>query len=164
MRTNTEPGTGFWRKNRSESAASGRDLTAQFIGNMGVNDVVERGLGPEAERHRTGGIKAARPAGDGATDARHGQIDARTEFCGVETSGVNKEADSRAWARMPVQHAVLNREQGLFTGERLADDRGEEPRGRLVRPAGPHHDAGQSYADAVDKAAPRVIGEQQLDH
>jgi len=55
MRINPDVGTGSWRQvlaeNQPEPAFSGRDLTAQFIGNMGVNDVVERGLGLETERH-----------------------------------------------------------------------------------------------------------------
>ncbi len=41
--------------------------------------------------------------------------------------------------------------------------RGEEARGRLVRLARPDHDARQPNADAVEKAAAGVIGEQELD-
>jgi hypothetical protein len=55
MRINPDAGTGSRRQvlaeNQPVPAFSGRDFTAQFIGNMGVNDVVERGLGLETERH-----------------------------------------------------------------------------------------------------------------
>ena len=47
-------------------------------------------------------------------------------------------------------------------GQRLADDVGEEARGRLVGLARPHADRRQADADAVEEAAPRIVGEQQL--
>src|SRR3954449_4063894 len=51
---------------------------------------------------------------------------------------------------------------GRLPGERLADDAREEARGRLVGLARPHADRRQPDADAVEEAAPRVIGEQEL--
>ena len=64
---------------------------------------------------------------------------------------------------MPMPHAVLDRQHGLLAVKRLADDRGEEAGCRLVGLARPHHDGRQPDADAVEKAAAGVIGEQQLD-
>ena len=49
-------------------AASRGDPAAQFVRDMGVDDVVERGLGLKAERQGASGIEPARPAGD---DARY---------------------------------------------------------------------------------------------
>src|SRR5262249_21889794 len=56
----------------------------------------------------------------------------------------------------------IYRQCGFQTGERFADDPGKESRGRLVRLARPHHDAGQPDAYPLAKPAPRVIGEQRL--
>ena len=46
--------------------------------------------------------------------------------------------------------------------ERFADDAGEKTGGRLVRLAWTHADGGQADADAVEDAAPVVVGEQQF--
>src|SRR5439155_4445260 len=47
-------------------------------------------------------------------------------------------------------------------GERLADDPGKEARSGAVRLAGTHADGRQPERDALKKAAPAVVGEQQL--
>ena len=76
---------------------------------------------------------------------------------------MDKESDSGARTGVPVQHAVLDRQHRFLSGERFANDRRKETGRRFVRPAGPHHDARQPNADAIDKAAPRIIGKQKLD-
>src|SRR5262245_31489962 len=63
---------------------------------------------------------------------------------------------------MPVPHRVRDRQDRFLAGERLADDAGEEARRRLVRLARAHADGRQTQADAVEDAAPAVVGEQQL--
>ena len=55
--------------------------------------------------------------GHGAADARHGEIDARPELRRVEPRGMNEKAHRRARARMPMQHAVGDRQHGLFAGQ-----------------------------------------------
>src|SRR5262245_23003850 len=100
--------------------------------------------------------------GDGAADARHRQIDARTERAARKTCRVNEEADRGARARVGVHHRLRHRQHGFEARERLADDPGEETRSRLVGRARPHHDARQADADAVAEAAPGVVGDERF--
>ena len=76
-----------------------------------------------------------------------------------------------AWTRKPTAERGLanqcrtsrrDREDRLLPRERLAEDAGEEARGRGVRLARPDGDRRQADADAVDKALARIVGEQQL--
>ena len=89
--------------------------------------------GSGARRMRGGDLVAGDPAqrrdlfGHRAADARHGEIDARAELARVEARGMDEKARRRARAGMPMQHAVLDRQHGLFAGKRLADDAGKEP-------------------------------------
>ncbi len=75
---------------------------------------------------------------------------------------MQQETGGGARRRMPVPHALLHRQDRLLPRERLADDAGEEARGGAVGLARPHADGRQADADAVEEAAPRIVGEQQL--
>src|SRR5580693_9114259 len=77
---------------------------------------------------------------------------------------MNEEADRSTRAGVPMHNAVLNRQHGLLPGKRLADDRGEKSRSRLVRLARPDIDGRQPDTDAIQKTAPAIVGKQQLDH
>ena len=59
-----------------------------------------------------------------------------------QSGGMNEKADRGARTCMPVHDAVLDRQHGFLAGKRLANDRGEEARCRLVRPAGPYEMVG----------------------
>ena len=99
---------------------------------------------------------------DGGADARHAEVAPRAELRGVEARGVQQEADRGARRSEPVAHGFRHRQHRFLAGERLADDAGEEARRRLVRLARAHADRRQADADAVEEAAPAVVGEQQL--
>ena len=58
--------------------------------------------------------------------------------------------------------ASVDRQHGFASRQRLADDPGEEARGRLVRQARANRDRRQANSDPVEKAAPRIIREQQF--
>ena len=97
-----------------------------------------------------------------ARDAGHAEVAARAELRGIELRRMKQEADRRARRGEPVAHALGHRQHRLLAGERLADDAGEEARRRLVRLSRAHADRRQADADAVEEAAPAVVGEQQL--
>src|SRR6185437_7880480 len=97
-------------------------------------------------------------------DARHGQVDAVAELLPRQPYGVEEEPDRRTRAGVPVHHTLRHRQDRLLPGERLADDAGEETRGRLVRLARAHGNGRQADADAVEEAAAIVIGEQEFAH
>src|ERR1700739_3799368 len=59
-------------QNWPKSAGSRGDLAAQFVLDMGADNVVEGGLGRKAERQGAGRVEAARPAGDDTGDQRVG--------------------------------------------------------------------------------------------
>src|SRR5438105_2074107 len=99
--------------------------------------------------------------GDRAAYAGHRDIDARDELAGIEACGMDKKSDRSARTGVPMQHAILNWQHSFLSGERFANDRRKETGRRFVRPAGPHHDARQPNADAIDKATPRIVGEQK---
>ena len=73
-----------------------------------------------------------------------------------------EEAHGRARAGVPVAHALRDGQHRFLAGQRLAQDAGEEARGRLVRLAGPDADGRQADANAVEEAAARIVGEQKL--
>ncbi len=100
--------------------------------------------------------------GDRAADAGHREIDTRSESVAGETRRVDEEADRGARACMGMHDGVGDRERGFEPCQRFADDAGEKTRSRLVRLARPHHDARQANADAVAKAAPGVVGEEEF--
>ena len=75
---------------------------------------------------------------------------------------MDEEADRRARAGVGMAHAVGDRQHRLLAGQRLADDAGEKAGRRLVGFARPHADGRQANADAVEKAAARIVGEQQF--
>jgi hypothetical protein len=76
---------------------------------------------------------------------------------------MDQKSDRGAGAGMPMQHAIFDRQHRLLPGKRFANDRRKETRSRPVRLAGPHHDARQADADAVEEAAARIVGEQEFD-
>jgi len=77
---------------------------------------------------------------------------------------MDQEAHRGARTGVPIAHAFVHRQRRLLAVERFADDGGEKTGGRFVRLSRPHHDIGQTDADAVDKAAASTVGEHQLDH
>ena len=77
---------------------------------------------------------------------------------------MEQKADRRARRRMPVTHVLGNRQHGFLPVEGLANDPREKARSGTVGLAGPHADRGQADADAVEEAAARIVGQQQLCH
>ena len=63
---------------------------------------------------------------------------------------------------MGEQHLVADRQQRLLPLQRLADDAGEEATSRSIGLARPDHDRGEADADALDEAAPGIVGQQQF--
>ena len=74
----------------------------------------------------------------------------------------SRKFDGGARRRVGVPHVLGDRQHRLLAVQRLADDAGEEARRRLVGLAGPHADRRQPDADAVEEAAPGVVGKQQF--
>src|ERR1700733_3106983 len=99
---------------------------------------------------------------DGCRNAGHGEVAARTDLCRIQRRGVDEEAHRRARRGMPVPDIFRYRQHGFLSGERLAQDAGEETGRRLVRKARPDADGRQANADPVHEAAARIIGEQKL--
>src|SRR2546422_10356635 len=77
---------------------------------------------------------------------------------------MEQKADCRARRRMPVAHVLGNWQHGFLPVEGLANDPREKARSGPVGLAGPHADRGQADADAVEEAAARIVGQQQLCH
>ena len=78
---------------------------------------------------------------------------------------MQQEAHRRIRAGHPVAQAVIDRQHGVQTGQRLADDAREKARGCLVRLARTHHDGRQADAHAVKEPFAGIIIQQQLaDH
>src|SRR3974390_1336685 len=101
---------------------------------------------------------------DGAADAGDREINAVAKLRAAKPRRVDEKADRRARAGMPMHYAVGNRQGRLLSGQWLADDAGEEPGGSLVWLARPHANRRQTDANPLEKAAPCVVGEQQLGH
>ena len=100
--------------------------------------------------------------GDGRREARHGQRPPRAQRRRIQLRRVDEKADGGARARNPVPHVFRHRQHRLLADERLAHDVGEEAGRRLVGLAGPDADGRQADADAVEKAAARIVGQKQL--
>jgi len=96
---------------------------------------------------------------DRAAHTRHGDIDAVAQLRARQADGVDEKSDRRAWAGMPMQDAVSDRQDRFLSVERFPNDAGEETRRCFVRFTRPHHDRWQSDADAFEKAAPRIISQ-----
>ena len=75
---------------------------------------------------------------------------------------MDQEIHRRARAGMRVHDDRGTGRMASCAGQRLADDAGEEARRRLVGLARPHADGRQPDADAVEEAAPRIVGKDQL--
>ena len=75
---------------------------------------------------------------------------------------MNEKADRRPRAGMRMTDRIGDRQDRFHTRQRLTDDAGEETRRRLVGFARAYADGRQANADALEKAAPRVIGQQQF--
>src|ERR1700690_2221111 len=99
---------------------------------------------------------------DLAPHTRHGDIDAVAQLRARQAGCVDEKSNRRARAGMPMQHAVGDRQDRFLSVERLPNDAGEETRRCFVRFARPHHDRWQSDPDAFEKAAPRIISQQQF--
>ena len=89
----------------------------------------------------------------------------------VRSGPISAEAIVAARTRKPTAErgeanqcrtSLRHRQHRLPADQRLAQDRGEEPRRGQVRLAGADADRRQPDADAVDEAAPAVVGQQQL--
>src|SRR5208282_5148434 len=91
--------------------------------------------------------------GDGAAHAGHGEVDARPERIAFKPGGVDEKAGGGARAGIPTSDAVVDGQHRLLAVERLADDRGKEAGGGLIRPSGPYHDVRQPDPDTVEEAA-----------
>ena len=144
---------------RRGSNRLGQPATMRTISGSGSRRIRAATLSPAIRR------SAAICSADGATNAGHGEIDARRRVVlAVEPGGMDQKADGRARAGVPVQHTLVDRQHRLLAGERLADDRRKETRTPPCSacPAAPRCSAAD--ADAVEKAAPGVVGKQQLDH
>ena len=76
------------------------------------------GLAADAGRNLVAGDAAQRGdlLGHRAAHAGHGEVDAGAELFAVDAGGVNEKSDRGARARMPMQHAVLDRQHGLLAG------------------------------------------------
>src|SRR6516162_8237052 len=75
--------------------------------------------------------------GNGAADAGHGEIDARSELRGIDPGRMNQEPDRGARAGVPMHDTVVDRA---------------------------HDDGRQPNADTVDEAAARIVGKQEFDY
>lgn len=99
---------------------------------------------------------------DTSGKARHGEVAAKTDLLGIKANGMDEETDGGAWACEPMPNAVFNRQDGFLTCQRLADNIGEETRGRFVRFSGTHTDGWQPQADTVKNAFARIVRDQQF--
>ena len=80
----------------------------------------------------------------------------------VEFGRAQEKLHRRAGRSVPVAHVVADGQDRLLARQRLPDDPGKKSGSRLVRRAGPHADGREPEADPVEKAAPRIVGQQQL--
>src|ERR1700723_3139959 len=111
-------------------------------------------------------------AGDGAQsldllpdrDAHAGQIEraASAQEREVEFGCPQQELDRGSGRGVPVTNVLADRQDRLLACEGLANNAGEESGSRLVGQAGANADRGQAQPNAVEEAAPRIVGEPKL--
>src|SRR5215475_7615277 len=75
---------------------------------------------------------------------------------------MNQKPHRRPWTGVPMQHALLDREDRLHPCQWLTNDRRKEARCGLVGLAWPNNNAWQANANAVEHAATRVVSDQQF--
>src|ERR1700734_3798506 len=89
-------------------------------------------------------------------------IDRRAPSKERSRSPARRGESTAAGRGVPVADLVADRQDRLLACEGLADDAGKEPGGGLVGRSGAHADRRQAEADAVEEAAPRIVGEEKL--
>ena len=96
-------------------------------------------------------------------DARHGQIDARPDLrrASSPAAWIRKPTAARGLAcRVPHLPSTGSTASSPASGSRMIEEK--KPDAALLGLPGRTHDGRQPDADAVDEAAARVVGEQQL--
>src|SRR5215211_6265602 len=96
--------------------------------------------------------------------ARHRQVAPRTDLGCIDGRRMHKEIDGGPRRGMGMTNIHRDRQDRLLTVQRFADDAREKARSRLIGLPRPYANGGQPDPYAIEKSAPRVIGQKQLTH
>ena len=81
---------------------------------------------------------------------------------GIDGRRMHEETDGGTRRGMSMAHVERNRQDDILPVQRLANDAREKAGGGLVGFARPDADGRKADPDAVEEAAPRIVGQQQL--